>query len=485
MFGTLVRKELKSIILSPKFAATLAVCSILMLLSVFIGIQEYRQATAQYETAVQLADQRMQERTSFHSVSDKIYRKPQPMRIFASGLSYDIGRWSEIGSHTTVKLKHSAYSDDPIFAVFRFIDFVFIVQIIFSLFALLFTYDAINGERERGTLRLVFSNAVPRALYILAKGAGIWLGLVVPLAIPILLSLLLVNLYSIPLTGADWVRLGSLMAISITYFSLFIMLGILISSLSKRSSLSFLTGLVVWIGFVLILPRTGVMAAGQIMSVPRLAEMEGLRGGFARDRWAQFYKESEERWMADAGFSDSDEQEKQDEGAMWARMQEEDSARKVVQLEIEAFEVRLLEDWNHRKEAQQRLGFSLSRVSPSSAYQLAAMTLAGTDIDIKPRYEEALSEYRSDFNEYVDRKSAESGQVGGLMITIDSDEGVKIGGDRDNNVLDLSDRPRFREPEQQLGTVVASVAGDFGQLAILTILAFAGAFVSFLRYDLR
>jgi len=484
MFGTLVRKELKSIILSPKFAVTLAVCSILMLLSVYIGIQEYQQAMTGYETGVKLADQRMQERTSFHAVIDKTYRRPAPMMIFASGLSYDIGRWSEVSSHETVKLKNSAYSDDPIFAVFRFIDFVFIVQIIFSLLAILFTYDAINGERERGTLRLVFSNAVPRAQYILAKGAGVWLGLVVPLAIPILLCLLLVNLYSIPMTGADWSKLGSLMVISIAYFSLFIMLGILISSLSKRTSLSFLTGLVMWIGFVLIVPRTGVMAAGQIVSVPRLAEIEGLRGGYAQDKWAQFSKESEERWMDGATCGEAEDQE-QDEAAMWARMQEEDSARKEVQLEIESFQARLLEDWNHRKERQRRLGFTLSRFSPSSAYQLAAMKLSGTDVNMKTRYEDALTEYRTDFNDYVDRKSAEAGTVGGLMITLSSEDGVTIGSDRDNNVLDLSDRPRFREPEQQLGTVLAGVAGDFGQLVILTILAFAGAFVSFLRYDLR
>ena len=44
MLSTLVIKELKAILLSPKFAATFAVASVLILLSVFIGIREYRAA---------------------------------------------------------------------------------------------------------------------------------------------------------------------------------------------------------------------------------------------------------------------------------------------------------------------------------------------------------------------------------------------------------------------------------------------------------
>ena len=84
------------------------------------------------------------------------------MQIFASGVNNDIGRLSNISTWTEVKLRQSTYSDDSLFALFRFIDFTFIVQVVLSLFAILFTYDTINGERESGTLKLAFSNAVPR-----------------------------------------------------------------------------------------------------------------------------------------------------------------------------------------------------------------------------------------------------------------------------------------------------------------------------------
>ena len=53
MLWILIEKELKSIIKSPKFAATFGVCAVLILLSFFIGIQEYRASVEQYDSAIQ------------------------------------------------------------------------------------------------------------------------------------------------------------------------------------------------------------------------------------------------------------------------------------------------------------------------------------------------------------------------------------------------------------------------------------------------
>ena len=60
MFWLLVEKELKSIILSPKFVATFGICSLLMLLSLFIGIQEHNHSVSTHQTARQLTDRELQ-----------------------------------------------------------------------------------------------------------------------------------------------------------------------------------------------------------------------------------------------------------------------------------------------------------------------------------------------------------------------------------------------------------------------------------------
>ena len=487
MFLTLIQKELRAIILSPKFVGTFAVCSVLILISVYTGISEYNTMVSRYEANSGLVDQELRQSTSWGRMSTKVYRAPDPMQIFVSGLDYDIGRWSEVSGERSAKLKNSAYSDDPIYAVFRFIDFAFIVQFVLTLFAILFTFNAVNGEREDGTLKLVFSNSVSRAQYLISKAIGSWLGLVIPISIPVLLGLLLILLYKIPLTIDHWIRIGLFLSLSLLLFTCFIFVGVFISSLTKRSNVSFLVALVVWVIFVMIVPRAGVMAAGNMVRVPRLAEIEGQLSGFSKGRWEEFYQGMEERW--EESHNNSSANGDFDDEVLWARMETEDSLKREIEKEIDRYGLRLREDLRQRKAAQEKLAFVLSRFSPASAYQLGAMALAGTDIWIKNWYEDAINEYRNQFNQFVERKQIETGDNGQVMmaITIEDDgpADMSIKGSRSKDQLDITDVPRFMMPTVSLVEMVAPVVIDFGLLIFYILISFTGAFVAFLRYDVR
>ena len=487
MLLTLINKELRAILLSPKFVGTFAVCSILILLSVYTGIREYKTSLNRYNAASQLVDQELRQQTSWGRMNTKVYRAPNPMQIFIAGLDYDIGRWSRVSNESGAKLKDSAYSDEPIYAIFRFVDFAFIVQFILTLFAILFTFDAINGEREDGTLKLVFSNPVSRAQYLIAKAVGSWLGLVVPISIPILLGALLIFFSGISFSYEQWIRIFLFFSLSLLLFTCFIVMGVFISSLTKRSSVSFLAAMVVWVILVMIVPRAGIMAAGQMIRVPRMAEVEAQIKGFSKDRWEKFYQGMEDRW------TDSDKAAMNGEGlsdeVLWTMMEREDSARMEIEAEIEHYDMRLREDLRQRKLAQEKLAFALSRFSPASSYQLGAMALAGTDIRVKTRYEDAINNYRNQFYQYVDEKKEETGDKGQIMMAIslsdDGNQSMSIGGSRSKEKLDVSAVPRFAAPEMALKEVVEPVIVDFGLLILYALLAFTGAFIAFLRYDVR
>jgi ABC-type transport system involved in multi-copper enzyme maturation permease subunit len=488
MLSIVIQKELKAMLLSPKFVATFAVCAVLILLSVFIGIQEYRAAVRQHEAALQLTEQALRARSSWMGVSTSVYRQPDPVQIFITGVTNDIGRFSGISQYSGVKLTNSAYSDDPIFALFRAIDLAFIVTVVLSLFAILFTYDAINGEREEGTLQLTFANPVARGKYILAKFIGSWLGLVIPLLIPILLGILLVLLYAVPMTVGHWMRLLVFIGISLLYFTFFVAFGILVSALTRRSSVSFLISLVAWVTFVLIIPRLGVMAAGQMKPVPSVAEVEAQRDAFSKDRWEKHMHDMQAKWRTRDeemhGLS-KEERETYRTKHMSEWTNEDDVDRKQILKDIDEHSVRLNEDLRNRKVEQEKVAFSLSRISPASAYQLAAMNLGGTDIALKARYEDAMRSYRTSFIQNVEKKQKETGGMGGFLITFDSDKGLKFTAPRESGALDISDMPVFTAPRHTLGDIAGIVTMDAGILALASLLAFAGAFLAFLRYDVR
>jgi ABC-type transport system involved in multi-copper enzyme maturation permease subunit len=312
--------------------------------------------------------------------------------------------------------------------------------------------------------------------------------MVIPLLLPVMLGILLIVTYNVPFTATHWAKFFTFLGVTLLYFTCFIAAGLLVSSLTKSSAVSFLLLLVLWVTFVLIIPRVGVMMAGQIVKVPTVAEIEGLQDGYEKNRWAKHGDEMETRWRERnaqmAGMSAEEREAYQDEHLLeWT--EQEDQARRAMQKDIIENSRKLNEDLRNRKAELERLAFTLSRFSPASSYQLAAMSLAGTGIEIKANYEDAMRNYRTAFVDYVEKKRKESGGVGGIRVTMDTETGFKLSTDRDQGTLDLNDLPRFVASQHSFAEALAPAAVDFGLLAFYTIAAFAGAFVAFLKYDVR
>ncbi|HTP12678.1 MAG TPA: ABC transporter permease subunit, partial [Bacteroidota bacterium] len=336
-------------------------------------------------------------------------------------------------------------------------------------------------------LQLTLSNAVPRARYIAAKFVGSWLGLTIPATLAVILGLLLLFVYNIPMAADHWVRFIVLLGISLLLLTFFVAFGIFVSSVTRRSSVSFLICLVSWVAFVLIIPRAGVMISGQIVQVPSAAEVQNQYDMYSKDRWNQEMKRMTDTWQERmkgmAGLTDAQRQAKQNE--LRPQWQDEDNAYRVATLkDIDANGRKLNEEVRNKKLAQERVAFSISRLSPVSAYQLAVMNLAGTDTDLKNRYEDVLNAYRATFNDFRDRKQKESGSDGGLRISVDSKTGIKIDTGREI-ALDLSTVPQFVVAALPLMNVVGQAVVDYGLLAVYSLLALAGAFLAFRRYDVR
>ncbi len=498
MLSTIILKELKSIISSPKFVITFAACSIMILLSVWVGIQDYRAGVARTDAAQEINYQVLKT-TTWNSVHTRAFRHPDPMQIFVSGVNNDVGRLADIRGSEEVRLKNSVYSDDSIFAVFRLVDFAFIVMIVLSLVAILFTYDAINGEREGGTLQLTFSNPVPRAKFILGKLIGSWLGLVVPLLIPILLSVLLVLFMRIPMTPLHWQKLGTLLGVALLYFTFFIALGLLTSALARHSATSFLISLVIWVFFVFIVPRAGVMAAGQFVDVPSVAEMKSRQAAFTKEQQDQFLAKLKEvvqdltkRQVGMMSPNMSMEERNEVQKKLRDELdQEMNKKRKEMEAAIADYGYRLNEERRNRQANQEKLGFMISRFSPAASFQLAVMNLADTDVLLKGRAENSMTDFRARLLELGERKAKEQGSdsmMQGITTRMIQKPGgtIAIGFDRRRPpTVNPEEVPIFVESPRNFNETISGTLVDIGLLAIYSIVAFSMTFVAFLRYDVR
>ena len=122
---------------------------------------------------------------------------------------------------------------------------------------------------KQGTLSLLMSNSVSRATVLLAKFIGAFLTLMIPLLIGILLNLMIVSVSAlVSLDGSEWTRIGIIFVISAIYISIFLWLGLFISSQFSNSSSSLLVLLLIWVVFVVLIPNTVGVLASSFQRVP-------------------------------------------------------------------------------------------------------------------------------------------------------------------------------------------------------------------------
>ena len=472
MIGFIIEKELRDIIGSTKFAVTFGVCSLLIVLSFYVGGENYRTLVRQHEAAKRENLRQMDGLTDWFAVQQhRIFLPPQPLAALVTGVSNDIGRTIEVRGRGELTADDSRFNEDPIFAVFRFLDLDFIFQIVLSLFAILFAYDAICGEKERGTLKLSFSNAVPKETYILGKLFGSYLALAIPLVIPILVGSLLLVILGVPMAGDDWARLGLIVIAGFLYFGVFLTISVFVSSLTRRSSSAFLTLLVIWILAVLIIPRSAVLIAGRAVDVPSVDEVASQKNRYNAQLFAEDRK-------AIAGFKPSVKQDDMEQTLAQFNqfMQKIADDRDTKMQELSG---RLNEDRENRQRVQQHLALGLARLSPSATFSLAVSALAGTSLSLEHSYRDAATSYQQSYAKFMKEKTGmlTGGRV--MMFRSVVEEGKKP------EPINPHELPEFIFPSSTLATVVGESVLDFGLLILFTIVFFFGSYLAFLRYDVR
>ncbi len=471
MFSIIFLKELKEIIQSSRFTISFAVCSVLIILSFVMGAQNYLSSKAQYEAALQENRNQIAANTNWISVNHTIMLPPQPLMALVSGVSNDVGRDIEMRGRGELRADNTRFNDEPIFAIFRFMDLEFIFGVILSLFAIIFAYDAINGEKIRGTLKLCFSNSLPRASYIGGKLAGSFVGLSIALMIPILIGCLLLPVLGVNLTSEEWGKLSLILLSGLAYFGVFLGIAMTISATTKLPSSSFLICLVIWIAGVLIVPRASVLVSGRLVEVPNVDEIAAQKSRYRAQLWTEDQPKL-------SNFSVPEGTPMQEVFPKFNAFMSELSDER--QKKIDAFEQRLNEDYQNKNLSRQRLALGISRISPTSLFTLAITNLSGTSLELENRYKEESAKYQTTYASFMEEKTGQSGGGGIRMVFRTNDDNQEP-----PPTLDPNEMPAFEFESASLAEGLSGSMLDLGLLFLLNIIFFGTAFSAFLRYDLR
>lgn len=479
MLRLLIDKEIREMVGSPKFVVTFGVCAFLIVVSFYVGGLRHKLNLTQYQASRAEQVRALEGVTDWMDVDEvRVFLPPQPLAALVSGVSNDIGRTASIGGRGDVPIEDSRYNEDPIYAMFRFMDLEFIFTVVLSMFAILLGYDAISGEKERGTLRLSFANALPRSTFILGKILGSYITLTLSILVAVMIGVLALIAVGIHMTSAEWIRLALIIAAGLLFFGAFLSLSIMVSALTSRSSSSFLILLVVWVMAVQIVPRVSVLLAARSVRVPSVDEIAYKKSVLAKQLSEEFYESLENLTIPAKAEGGKD--------PMTLFNTYMDSLSTIRTTKLQTFSDRLREERANLQLTQEKLAFSLARISPVSQLSLAITSLAGTSLHLKDRFYGEANDYKQEFSNFLKDKTGISPNS---MVRVKAK--VRVGDDGESatqnppSEIDISELPRFEFANVGLRRAIADSTIDFGLLFLLNLVFFAASFVAFVRYDVR
>ena len=397
MLTTLIQKEIMHHILSARFVALLVMCLLLIPLTLSINYRNYLQNLVDYQESVKLAN--IEETTVNPKMPlepeievSKLFLKPTPLSVFAIGLGDALPNYLGMTRNGIIQGAPALVSDSLSYLLGH-LDYLFLVGTVFSLLALLFTFDAVAGEREAGTLRITLANSLPRDLFLWSKLIGGYLVFVVPFLVSFLFGLLVLVWQGFPLGEPEiFPRVLSLTLISLLYIAVFFAIGTVISTYLDNSKTALIVAFTVWVFAVLITPRVGFLAAKFIAPTQTSqsvylektalrenfnAELEERKKEIHQEFWKNRSQPSFEEQIAGGLEMDKQVQPLEEE----FRQKFKDSADKIDRR------------YKRDKAQQEAVGETLSRITPTSSLIYLTTNLTQTGKRKRRNYFQAGDRY--------------------------------------------------------------------------------------------
>ena len=468
MIWHITKRELYDNLNSLRFALTTVLLFGLMLINAIVHLQEHPARMQKYHDAATESLNRLKSRTHLYNIAQEgpgyLYKKPSSLHFCADGgeaflpdnvhggfyawATNDLAGFWQL-DYMPATLNRKNIRPDTIK-----IDWTFIIGYVLSLIAILFTFDSISGERERGTLRLTLANSVPRHTMLIGKFLGALVSISVPFTLTILMNLLVISTASEVQLGPDaWSRLGIILFIALLYLCLFLALGLLVSSRVRQSAVSLVILLLIWVTFVVFMPSTLAYIASGFSTSMTYDEFN--------ERAIQLVNELKAEY--DAHSQDTHKHP----------TQKMEFAGEYVIKDVTERE-RLSHEYLTQQHAQIQLARSVTRISPVVLVQHLLEVFAGTGFERHQQFVENVQRYAREYREFVsdmDRADPESPHIIGVY------EGMS------KKPVTPESIPMF-EDTLNLSRDFNTAAMDLLLLTLFFVVLLSGAFLAFVRVEI-
>lgn len=486
MLGHLVRKEILDQFQSRRFLLLGTATGVIIWLSLFSGYQYYQYRLRDDEAARAGTEARIRQIASAEdmdrgdpflettAISYLHHRPLTALVIFVRGLDPVMGRSVHRRTTKADRPKYSAASTDPILGAFLPLDLAVVAEVVMTLMALMLCYDAVSGEKEAGTLRLMSSFPVPRASFLLAKLVGSLVPILAAFGLSALLgTAILLLLPDVVLAPPELLRLAGVFAAFVILMGTFVCMGLMVSSLTRQTATSLVVLLALWVGYVLFVPSASLIAANLVRPAPSTHEfkaeeavLETESGKLQRNIWREWTdahggSEGPGAWWRDP---ETYEEGMRFNSGSWAK------ARESLDSEFDA----LRRNYENRYAERLWLARLFARTSPTFGFREAVIRLSATGWDAQQRFMAAYRQFGEEVEDdwFINAK---------LMVYLRRRFPEKYPGEP----YDVSDQPRLVYREGWPAADLEAAGSSLMMTAMWGLGFFAIATVGVLRYDVR
>ncbi len=457
MILTLLKKEIISHVLSLRFLVVFLLLMLLVFAAFFFSGSQYR-----WHRELQLAlerdyDQRLDKLMAEQEGWDLHHRlfrsegrshvvKMPELSAVAVGLSlmYPAGV-----SVTTNEFHNESRQEyyNPLLGLFQTLDYVYAVQVLVSLMAMLLVFDMICGEKETGTLRLMLSYPIPRYEVLVSK----WFGGLLILVLPLMIAAFggVVYLWAtglLSLESEHLQRLAVLGLVSVLYVSVFFTVGLFFSTMTHRSATSLLLSLAAWVALTLVIPNLASVAARVIAPTPTPEKIMAEKR--AIDREIDLREERLQLITGSLSYGETTQRERE-------KLEQEGEMRK-----------RKWDSFYHEAIKRQiSWAQNLGRVSPAAVWVYASTEMMQTGLQDYRKYRDSRSRLQKQLADVAERSA----------------NALR----RDNPFDYRQELPALKQSRSDLSVSMDAALNDILILIILNVLFFMMSFAAFLRYDVK
>lgn len=479
MLWIVAKKTILNSLYDLRFTVASALIILLMGLSaVFFSLEGRARAEASW---------RLENEARRRNNLEEVYvvRQPAPLMFIAEGGEQylpnvlKITPWMVDHSFVVVAVK-------SLVPKFENLDWVYIVGIFMSLLALFFSFDAVSGEKEAGRLSLTLSYPVKRFEILLGTCLGTVSSFLPTMLLGVLVNLVIISLFHGQIFNAETgVRIALALVLSLVYVSLFSLIGVLASCFVHKSSVALISGLLVWVLFIVVIPSGAGVLARTVTVIPSDKDVQNEifrlrleygKGEVNSQMVAEVLQRTGHRRQAEQQVQELEEVLEEKYSEQQEKLQKLTSA--------------VLEDFARQRDAQTEIARLIARLSPLAIYQYALEELVGSGYARYQAFLEAANHYMQRYSEhagtlrrqYRDQAIPMSfGAVshGGLVLVVTHSRSYA------NVPIDPATFPRFEAKGRSLAQSANRALFDILGLILLNAACFLISLFKFEHYDVR